>query len=422
MDQKTPKGLRLHIGIFGRTNVGKSSFLNLIAGQSVSITSPVPGTTTDVVEKVMELLPVGPVVFLDTAGLDDSSALGNLRVEKTSKVFDRAEVIVLVTEPGIWTEYEETVTREAGKRGVPYFVVINKIDRQKPAAEYLERFQSRKITAIQVSSLDQEKREETVSAFKKELIRICPEEFLNPPALIGDLIPAGGMVILIVPIDLQAPKGRLILPQVQAIRDILDNDASVLVVKEREYACMLAKLTAPPDLVVCDSQVVQKMAADTPPQVKCTTFSILFSRFKGDLHEMVRGVRAIDELENGDKVLIGEACSHHAAEDDIGRVKIPRWLRQFTGLNLDIRTYAGCDYPADIRDYQLIIHCGACTLNRRSMLARIQSAKEAGVAITNYGVSISYLQGVLRRALSPFPAALDIFERNSKPVLLRHAL
>jgi len=412
MEQKTPKGLRLHIGIFGRTNVGKSSFLNLIAGQQVAITSPLPGTTTDVVEKVMELLPVGPVVFLDTAGLDDRSAIGPLRVEKTAKAFDRAEVIALVTEPNVWTEYEETVAREAVKRGVPYFIVINKTDCEKPSAEFLEKFRGQNITTLQVSSLDVSRREQALSAFKKELIRICPDEFLNPPALVGDLVPAGGMVVLIVPIDLQAPKGRLILPQVQAIRDILDNDASILVVKEREYAAMLAKLTEPPDLVVCDSQVVQKMVADTPPRVKCTTFSILFSRFKGDLLEMVRGVQMIDRLQNGDKVLIGEACSHHAAEDDIGRVKIPRWLKQFTGLNLDIRTYAGCDYPSDIRDYRLIIHCGACTLNRRNMLARIQSAKEAGVAITNYGVCISYLQGVLHRALSPFPAALDLFERS----------
>lgn len=412
MNEKTPKGLRLHLGIFGRANTGKSSFLNLIAGQEVAITSPVPGTTTDVVEKVMELLPLGPVVFLDTAGLDDQSLIGNLRVEKSRKIFDRSDVMILVIEPGIWTAYEEQVVWEASERKIPLLAVINKIDQGLLSPEFIEELRRRKIFSIQVSSLDFKNREAALSAFKQALLRLCPEDFFSPPALLGDLVPAGGVIILIVPIDLQAPKGRLILPQVQAIRDILDHDASVLVVKEREYRSALQKLKALPDLVVCDSQVVQKMVAETPDTVPCTTFSILFSRFKGDLNEMVRGVAAVEQLQNGDKILIGEACSHHAAEDDIGRVKIPRWLKQYTGLSLDIRTYAGCDYPADIRDYKLIIHCGACMLNRRSMLSRIHGAQEAGVPITNYGVAISYLQGVLPRALSPFPSALDVLERN----------
>jgi [FeFe] hydrogenase H-cluster maturation GTPase HydF len=248
-----------------------------------------------------------------------------------------------------------------------------------------------------------------VHALKRELLEVCPNDFLKPPPLIGDLVSAGGLVVLIVPIDLEAPKGRLILPQVQTIREILDSDAAVLVVKEREYAPLFARLKSPPDIAVCDSQVVLKMVADTPPAVQCTTFSILFSRLKGDLAEMVRGVMAIDTLKAGDKVLIAEACSHHAVEDDIGRVKIPRWLRQYAGVELDVRSSAGRDYPEDLETYKLIIHCGSCMLTRREMLFRIERAKAAGVPITNYGVAISFVQGVLERTLAPFPAALAVY-------------
>ncbi|RPJ40192.1 MAG: [FeFe] hydrogenase H-cluster maturation GTPase HydF, partial [Deltaproteobacteria bacterium] len=257
------------------------------------------------------------------------------------------------------------------------------------------------------SSVDPTRRDPVLSAFKKYLIEICPEEFLKPPPLVGDLLPASGLAVLIVPIDLQAPKGRLILPQVQTIREALDSDAAVYVVKEREYAHGLQNLKVPPDLVVCDSQVVLKMVADTPAAVKCTTFSILFSRNKGDLIEMVRGAAVLDTLKSGDKVLIAEACSHHAIEDDIGRVKIPRWLRQYVGGDLQIAVSSGRDYPDHLAEYKLVVHCGGCMLTRREMLARIQRAKEAKVPITNYGLCISFSQGVIKRVLSPFPAALD---------------
>jgi [FeFe] hydrogenase H-cluster maturation GTPase HydF len=223
--------------------------------------------------------------------------------------------------------------------------------------------------------LDARKREEQVHALKQQLLEICPDDFLKPPPLIGDLVPAGGLAVLIVPIDLEAPKGRLILPQVQTIREILDSDASVVVVKEREYAALLTRLKNPPDIVICDSQVVLKMVADTPSGVKCTTFSILFSRIKGDLIEMARGVTAIDGLKDGDKVLIAESCSHHAVEDDIGRVKIPRWLKQYTGAELDVRSSAGRDYPEDLETYKLIIHCGSCMMTRRETLSRIERLK-----------------------------------------------
>ncbi len=408
--QTAPKALRLQIGILGRVNVGKSSFLNLISGQDVSITSTVPGTTTDVVEKTMELLPIGPVVFLDTAGLDDSSVLAKERIERTQRAFDRADVIVLIIEADVWTEFEENVIREAQKRQQNVIAVINKTDIRPPSVELIAKIKGKTQHVILCASIDKARRDAYVNAFKETLIQCCPEDFLRPLPLIGDLLSAGGLAILIVPIDLEAPKGRIILPQVQTIRDVLDNDAAVLVVKEREYAHMLTKLNTLPDIVVCDSQVVLKMVADTPREVKCTTFSILFSRLKGELIEAVRGVHVLEKIKKGDKLLIAEACSHHAIEDDIGRVKIPRWIRQYVGVDIVIDTYAGRDYPKNLSEYKLIIHCGACMLTRREMLFRIHKAREAGVAITNYGVCIAYVQGVLERVLSPFPASLQLYK------------
>jgi [FeFe] hydrogenase H-cluster maturation GTPase HydF len=262
-------------------------------------------------------------------------------------------------------------------------------------------------------SLDGQEQEQYINAFKKKLIAVCPDEFLSPPTLIGDLLPPGGLAVLIVPIDLQAPKGRLILPQVQTIRDALDNDAAVMVVKEREYAYTLTLLNRSPDIALCDSQVVMKMVADTPKESKCTTFSILFARYKGDLLEDARGAAALQNLCPGDRVLIAEACSHHAIEDDIGRVKIPRWLRQYVGGDLQVDVSSGRDFPDDLERYRVVIHCGSCMLTRREMLYRIHAARSAGIPIVNYGVTISLLQGVLERVLSPFPAALEMYRRST---------
>jgi [FeFe] hydrogenase H-cluster maturation GTPase HydF len=414
--EKTPKSLRLQIGLFGRTNVGKSSFLNLVAGQDVAITSPVAGTTTDVVEKSMELLPLGPVVFLDTAGLDDVSVLAELRLKKTVKIFDRSDMFVLILEPNKWTDYEEHIIEEARGRKIPPVLVINKIDVEGPTERFLMNLREKSDKVLLCSSIDFSGRDRAINLFKKYLIEACPEEFLTPPPLVGDLLPPGGLAALIVPIDLQAPKGRLILPQVQTIREALDFDASVLVVKEREYVHALENLKTPPDLAVCDSQVVLKMVADTPDTIKCTTFSILFCRNKGDLVEMARGAAVIETLRANDKILIAEACSHHAIEDDIGRVKIPRWLRQYVGGDLKIDVYSGRDYPENLKEYKLVVHCGGCMLTRREMLSRIQKAKEEKVPITNYGLCISFSQGVIKRVLSPFPAALDAFQREMKKV------
>lgn len=403
----TPKSNRLHIGIFGRVNAGKSSLLNLIAGQDVAIASPVPGTTTDVVEKPMELLPIGPVVFLDTAGIDDLSELGGPRRRKTEAALERSDVVVLVVEAGRWGADEAALVDRARERKAPVLVVANKIDLAPMTAAseaHIERASDAWMTA---SCAVPAGRDAVVETFKERLLRIVPDDAIRTPPIVGDLLPAGGLVVLVVPIDLQAPKGRLILPQVQTIRDALDADAAALVVKERELSVFLHRLDRPPDLVVCDSQAVLSVVADTPPAVPCTTFSILFARARGDLPELARGAAAIGRLRAGDRVLIAEACSHHALEDDIGRVKIPRWLRQATGLDLGIDHCQGRDYPADLSGYACVIHCGSCMLTRRETLRRIHRAREAGVPVTNYGLAIAACQGVIARVLSPFPAAAE---------------
>lgn len=412
----TPKGNRLHIGIFGRTNVGKSSLLNYLLDQEIAITSPVAGTTTDVVEKAAELMPLGPVLFLDTAGLDDTSALAGFRLKKTEKIFDRADCILLVTEAEIWSEYEDAVLVEAEKRKTPVLIIINKIDTRPPSSLYMKKLHDRTGRVIPVSCIDPAGRNTAVEAVKRHLIEMAPDDVIETPSLIGDLLPPGGIAFLVVPIDLQAPKGRLILPQVQTIRDVLDSDAAALMVKERELAGMLAVLKRNPDIAVCDSQAILQVSADIPQEIPCTTFSILFARQKGDLALSAAGAAAIETLKPGDRILIAEACSHHPLQDDIGRIKIPRWLRQYVGGELQVDVSAGRDYPDNLSDYRLIIHCGGCMLTRREMLSRLHRAQAAGVPVTNYGLAISFTQKVIRRVLSPFPSALLAFERKEAEI------
>jgi [FeFe] hydrogenase H-cluster maturation GTPase HydF len=406
---QTPKSNRLHLGFFGRTNVGKSSVLNYIAGQDVAITSPVPGTTTDVVEKPFELLPLGPVLFLDTAGVDDSSDLGTLRLKRTRAAFDRSDVAILVTEPEVWGVYEQAVAEEAAARKTPLVVLINKIDEKTPSAGFLASLNKITPRVVGLSCLRPADRERAVAELKDHLIAVCPEDFLSPPPILGDLVPSGGVVVLVAPQDKQAPKGRLILPQAQAIRDALDHGLVTVTVQFTDYAAALKRLTRPPDLVVCDSQVVEATAALTPPGVPLTTFSILFARAKGDLAEAARGARAIAKLKPGDRVLVSESCSHHAMEDDIGRVKLPRWLTGRVGGDLKVDVCSGRDFPANASDYRLVLHCGGCMLSRREMLSRQQKFQRAGVPVTNYGVAISALHGVAERVLSPFPTALAAY-------------
>ena len=325
--QPAPKGFRLHIGLFGRRNAGKSSLLNAMTRQQVSIVSTVPGTTTDPVEKPMELLPLGPVLFIDTAGIDDVGALGQKRVEKTRQVFDRTDLGVLVVDAGVWGPFEQSLLEELQGRQIPTIVVFNKADLAGPPPQVVEQLERAKVVGVETVATAGR----GILQLREALIQAAPEEFLSPPAIVADLVPPGELAVLVVPIDLEAPKGRLIVPQVQTIRDLLDGDAYCLVVKERELRDALERLNRPPALVVTDSQAFLKVSGDTPPAVKMTSFSILFARQKGDLAQFVQGALAIDRLRAGDRVLVAEACTHHPIGDDIGRVKIPRWLRQYVG-------------------------------------------------------------------------------------------
>ncbi|MEJ5287511.1 MAG: [FeFe]-hydrogenase maturation protein HydF [Candidatus Kapaibacterium sp.] len=401
--QSTPKGLRLQIALVGRTNVGKSSFLNFVTNQDVAIVSPIPGTTTDIVEKPIELLPFGPVNFLDTGGVDDQSILAEKRIQRTQKIFERADVVVLIVETNIWTEFEKNIAETAKKQNLPLIVVVNKIDLATPKDDFITKIKEYTENILLVSTIDKSSYNKILEEFKKLLFKVSENINDKEISLLGDLLPKNALVVFIVPIDSEAPKGRLILPQVQAIRDVLDNDCAVLVVKDTEYKHYLEALGRKPDLVVCDSQVVHKMVAETPVDVKCTTFSILFCRFKGDLMTEVIGSAYADFLEEGDNVLIAEACSHHPLQDDIGRVKIPRWLQEYLGKRLNFEVSVGRDFPADLKKYKLIIHCGSCMLTRREKLVRIAKAREQGIPITNYGIMLSKCKGVLERVLSPFP-------------------
>lgn len=396
--EKTPKSLRLHIGIFGRRNAGKSSLLNAITKQSVSIVSDFAGTTTDPVEKPMELLPIGPVLFIDTAGIDDNGALGELRIEKTRKVFDRTDIGLVVAESGQWGDFEQSICQQLKLRSIPVIAVFNKCDLNLPDGAVLDELKSNNIPCVQTICTQ----DKGLSLLRQALIENTPDDFINNPAIVSDIIGSGKLAVLVVPIDKEAPKGRLIAPQVQTIRDILDGDSYCVVVKERELADALRKLNTPPAIVITDSQAFLKVAADTPDDVPMTSFSILFARFKGDLAEFVQGVKAIDNLKSGDKILIAESCSHHPITEDIGRVKIPRWIRQYTGAKIDFQTYSGNDFPENLSDYKLVIQCGGCMTNRRQMLSRIMHCRNAKVPITNYGVAIAFSLGILERALKPF--------------------
>lgn len=408
--QQAPKSLRLHIGLFGRRNAGKSSLLNALTRQEVSIVSEVPGTTTDPVEKPMEMLPIGPVLWIDTAGFDDSGALGEQRIEKTRRIFDRAEVGILVVDAGRWDDFEEEILQELQRRNVPVIVAFNKSDIEQPLAVLQDKLSSQKIPFVEtVASQGQ-----GVLELREALLKVAPDEFLRPPPLVADLVPPGEMAVLVVPIDTEAPKGRLIVPQVQTIRDLLDGDSFCMVVKERELREALGRLKRPPALVVTDSQAFLKVSADTPPEVRMTSFSILFARQKGDLRQFVEGALAVERLRPGDRVLIAEACSHHPIGDDIGRVKIPRWLKQYVGGDLKIDTMQGHDFPAELGEYRLVVHCGACMWNRREMLARMDRCRQAGVPICNYGMTIAYTLGIFDRALASFPDAMDAYRRLKK--------
>ncbi|RRJ63062.1 [FeFe] hydrogenase H-cluster maturation GTPase HydF [Paenibacillus oralis] len=410
----TPRGERTHITVLGRTNAGKSSVVNAMTGQDISVVSPVRGTTTDPVYKAMELLPLGPVVLADTAGLDDEGLLGGLRKQKTRELIERTDLALLVIDaaealltgadgfyPGLLAELKE--------KNIPAVGVLNKIDTIDEVDTALARVKSHLgLECVPFSA--------TAGAGVAELTKAITGALPHDDdrfRIVGDLLSPGDIVVLVVPIDKAAPKGRLILPQQQTIRDILESDAIAMVTKEHELRVTLERLKGHPRMVITDSQVFLKVAADTPKEVPLTSFSILFARHKGDLGELVKGARAIENLRDGDHVLIAEACTHHRQSDDIGSVKIPRWLRQMTGKQLQIEQFSGYSYPPDLTRYALIVHCGACMLNRRDMLHRLDEARAAGVPIVNYGVLIAYIHGVFPRAIELFPSAMMAWEESA---------
>jgi [FeFe] hydrogenase H-cluster maturation GTPase HydF len=403
----TPRGSRLHIGIFGRRNAGKSSLINALTNQEVAIVSDVPGTTTDPVYKSMEILPLGPVVMIDTAGIDDAGELGELRIKKTMGVLNKTDLIILVLNHGQSLDASEfDLIQKAKEQGVPIIGALSKID-LTPVTGTTELAEQLGIQIVAVSAVTKQ----GINTLKQEIIKSAPKDW-TAPSIIGDLVQPGDTVVLVVPIDLAAPKGRLILPQVQTIRDLLDNDCITLVVKERELRKAISGLKDKPKLVVTDSQAFLKADADTPKDVMMTSFSILFARYKGNLETLTAGALASDKLKPGDRVLIAEACTHHRVADDIGTVKIPRWLRQKVGGELHFDWASGLEMPSNLEQYQLIVHCGACMINRKEMLHRILQSINAGVPIVNYGVLIAHMHGILRRALAPFPAVLGLLNEG----------
>ena len=389
---ETPSADRLHIGFFGRRNAGKSSLVNAFTGQELSVVSDVKGTTTDPVRKSMELLPLGPVVIIDTPGYDDEGALGKMRVRKTKQVLNRIDIAVLVVDAteGM-KECEEELLALIQKKNIPYLIAFNK-------ADLLEEVPEDGAKSIYVSAVKHQKIEE-LKEKTGELVKTDAGKL----QLVGDLIHPDQLVVLVIPIDKAAPKGRLILPQQMVIRDVLEADASAICVKEYELRGLLEKLTEKPALVITDSQVFAKVSADVPADIPLTSFSILMARYKGFLEMAVEGVRAMEHLKDGDKILISEGCTHHRQCDDIGTVKIPRWLKQYTGAQITIETSSGRDFPEDLSSYALVIHCGGCMLTEREIRYRMKCAEDQNVPITNYGTVIAYMQGILQRSLGIFP-------------------
>lgn len=397
----TPSAERVHIGIFGRRNAGKSSVINALTGQSLAIVSDVKGTTTDPVLKAMELLPLGPVVMIDTPGLDDEGELGALRIQKAYQVLNKTDIAVLVVDGTIGMTGEDCAILDRIKdKQIPYVVVMNKADLIEDRT-----FSAQNIPAslssdhvIWVSAADKT----NIHELKELIAALAPTED-NKLRIVGDLIHPSDFVVLVVPIDKAAPKGRLILPHQQTIRDILEADATAIVVKEHELRETLDSLGKKPSLVITDSQVFAKVSADTPRDIPLTSFSILFARYKGNLKTVVNGARTLDTLEDGDTILISEGCTHHRQCDDIGTVKLPRWIQNHTGRHLNFEFTSGTEFPLELGKYKLIVHCGGCTLNEREMKYRIKCAEDAGIPMTNYGTAIAYMQGILERSIEIFP-------------------
>ena len=408
---QTPSSERVHIGLFGKRNAGKSSVINAVTNQDIAIVSAVRGTTTDPVYKSMELLPLGPVMLIDTPGLDDEGELGALRVQKGLDVLRKTDIALLIVDgtAGMSPE-DERMEEELKKRGLPYLVVFNKWDlvQEKSAGEENSGAEPEYERHIRVSA----RTGEGIQELKERLARMVPAG--KEKRLVGDLLEPQDLVVLVVPIDKAAPKGRLILPQQQTIRDVLESGAVSVVVREKELKETLKKLGTKPKLVITDSQVFGLVDRDTPEDILLTSFSILFARYKGNLAQAVRGAGALESLRDGDKILISEGCTHHRQCDDIGTVKLPRWIENYTGKKPEFVFTSGTGFERNLKEYHMIVHCGGCMLNEQEMQYRLKMAENQGVPMTNYGILIAYMKGILERSLQPFPDMAALLEKEKE--------
>lgn len=392
---ETPKGERIHIALFGRRNAGKSSLINAITGQDLAIVSDVKGTTTDPVYKAMEILPLGPVMLVDTPGLDDEGTLGEERIRKARSVLNKTDLALIVAdgrEASADFSFEKTILELTKKKNIPAIIVLNKQDEWTSEEDQIKKYGD-----ICVSS----KTGYHIHELKEMMTKQLPVED-QTGKIVGDLLSPGDFVVLVVPIDSAAPKGRLILPQQQVIRDVLESGATAVVCRDTELSDTLARLGEKPRLVITDSQAFASVSKDTPEDIPLTSFSILFSRYKGDLETQLQGVRTLKELEDGDTILMAEGCTHHRQCDDIGTVKLPRWIQEYTGKKLQFETSSGGGFPEDLSKYKMVVHCGGCTLSKKEMAFRIAEAKDQNVPIVNYGTLIAGLKGVLERSIAPF--------------------
>ena len=402
-----PHLLNAFIGIFGKRNAGKSSLINAITGQNLAIVSEAKGTTTDPVYKAMELLPLGPVMIIDTPGIDDEGVLGSLRIQKAYQVLNKTDIALVIIDAAVGPSAEDLrLIKRINTKKIPLLIVINKcetINEDKKTA-YQALLSNGKLLFVSA--------EQKLNIFElKEAIAQTVPADENKAQIVADLLSPSDFVVLVVPIDSAAPKGRLILPQQQTIRDILEADAAAIVVKENELTNTLQNLGKRPKLVITDSQVFKKVAAETPADILLTSFSILFARYKGNLQTAVQGVTALDSLEDGDKILIGEGCTHHRQCDDIGTVKLPRWIKEYTGKNPEFIFTSGTEFPLNLSPYKMIIHCGACMLNEREMQYRIKCAADQNIPFTNYGITIAYINGILKRTVEPFPQIYKLLDK-----------
>ena len=405
---ETPSADRVHIGFFGRRNAGKSSIVNKVTGQELAVVSDVKGTTTDPVSKAMELLPMGPVVIIDTPGIDDEGHLGELRVRKAKQVLNRVDVAVLVVDATVGkTSVDEELIRIFKEKEIPYLVVYNKADLLKTKDGNRLSSENKLNQNAEQSIYASAATGQNIYELKERIASLAVTDELKL-RLVGDLLEPSDFVILVVPIDKAAPKGRLILPQQQTIRDVLEAGAAAIVIKEDELSNTLENLGKKPKLVITDSQVFAKVSKETPEDIWLTSFSILFARFKGNLKVAAAGAAAIDRLKDGDKILISEGCTHHRQCYDIGTVKLPRWIRNYTGKDLEFEYSSGRDFPEDVTKYSLIVHCGGCMLNEREMRYRQKCALDQEIPITNYGIAIAYMQGILKRCVEMFPDVLSV--------------